>query len=139
MLGQKTLKICFEPGFLWKRFKSFERPRLQKLISELTNLRKYSNEIIIDYITRAEDLQLNLSEIDESVSEKIFVSILLKGLPRYFESFCTRVKNGQDKRLDKIKCDSVKRNERYTEKSDSVFFANEPTRFNCQEGAYCKI
>ena len=90
---------------LCKRFKSFERSRLQKLIYDLTNLRKYNNEIIVDYITRAEDMQLNLSEINESISEKMFVSILLKGLPRDFESFCTRVKNGQDKRLDEIKCD----------------------------------
>ena len=39
---------------LCQRFKSFERPRLQKLISNLTSLRKYNNESIVDYITRAE-------------------------------------------------------------------------------------
>ena len=105
---------------LCKRFKSFERPRLQKLISDLTNLRKYNNESIVDYITRAEDMQLNLSEVDESISEKMFVLILLKGLPREFESFCTLVKYGQDKTLDEIKCDlmnfeSEKRNDRNTE------------------------
>ena len=65
-----------------KRCKSFERPRLQKLISDLTNLRKYNNESIVDYIIRAEEMQLNLSEVDESISEKMFVSILLKGIPR---------------------------------------------------------
>ena len=43
---------------LCKRFKSFERPRLQKLISDFTNLRKYNNESIVDYITRAEDIML---------------------------------------------------------------------------------
>ena len=32
---------------LCKRFKKFERPRLQKLISDLTNLRKYNNESIV--------------------------------------------------------------------------------------------
>ena len=75
-----------------KRFKRFERPRLQKLISDLTNLRKYNNESTVDYITRAEEIQLNLSEVDESISEKMFVWILLKeGIPREFESFCTLV------------------------------------------------
>ena len=121
---------------LCKRFKSFERPRLQKLISDLTNLRKYNNESIVDYITRAEDMQLNLSEVNESISENMFVSILLKGLPREFESFCTLVKYGQDKTLDEIKrdlinFDSEKRNNRNTDKSESVFFTNDRTCFNC--------
>ena len=67
-------------------FKSFERRRLQKQISELTILRKYNNESIVDYIPRAEDMQSKLSEVSESISEKMSVSILLKGLPREFES-----------------------------------------------------
>ena len=123
---------------LCKRFKSFERPRLQKLISDLTNLRKYKNESPVDYVTRAEDMQLNLSEIDESVSEKMFVSILLKGFPRELESFLTLVKHGQDKTLDEIKrglinFESEKRNDRNAEKSESVFFTNDRTCFNCHK------
>ena len=61
---------------LCKRFKIFERPRLQKLIYDLINLRKSNNESIVDYITRAEGMQLNLSEVNESISEKC--------LTRYF-------------------------------------------------------
>ena len=65
-------------------------------------------------------MQLNLPEVDESISEKMFVSIHLKGLPRDFESFCTLVKHGQDKSSDKIQRDlinseSEKRNKRNTE------------------------
>ena len=105
---------------LCKRFKSFEGPRLQKLVSDLTNLRKYNNESIVDYITSAEDMHLNLSEVDESTIEKIIVSILSKGFPREFERF-------EDKTLDELKGDltnfeSEKRNDRNTEKSESVFF-----------------
>ena len=71
-------------------------------------------------------MQLNLSEVDESLSEKKFVSVLLKGLPREFESFCNLVKYGQDKTLDEIIRDlinfeSEKRNYRNTEKKESVF------------------
>ena len=56
---------------LRKKFKSFERPRLQKLISELTNLKKKSNETVIDYLNRAEEIQYNLEqEVNEGVSEK---------------------------------------------------------------------
>ena len=114
-------------------------PRLQKLISDLTNLRKYNNENIVDYITRGEDMQLNLSEVDESISEKMFVSILLKGLPRDFESFGTLVKYGQDKTLDETKRDlinfeSEKRKDRKTDKSESVFFTNDRTCFIVTRG-----
>ena len=81
-------------------------------------------------------MKLNLSEVDESISKKMFVSILLKRILREFESLCTLVKNGQDKTLDKIKRDlinfeSEKRNERKAEKSESVFFINDRTYSNC--------
>ena len=123
---------------LCKRFRSFERPSLQKLISVLIKLRKYNNESIVDYITRAEDVQLNLSRVDESKSENVFVSILLKAIPREIESFCSLLKYGQDKTLDGIKLDlinfeSERRNDRNTEISESIFFINNRTRFNCHK------
>ena len=46
---------------LCKRFKSAERPRLQ----QLTSIRKKANDSAVDYITRAEELQYNLDEVDE--------------------------------------------------------------------------
>ena len=58
---------------LRKRFKSFERPRLQKLISELTTLKKNSNETVIDYLIRAEEIQYNLEQVNEGVSEKMLI------------------------------------------------------------------
>ena len=71
---------------LRKRFKSFERPRLQKLISELTTLKKNSNETVIDYLTRAEEQVSrgtnNLEQVNEGVSEKMLISIILKGIPK---------------------------------------------------------
>ena len=83
-------------------------------------------------------MQLNLSEVDESMSERMFVSKLLKGLPREFESFCTLVKFGQDKTLDEIKRDlihfeSEKRKDRNTDKSEYVFFTNDRTCLNCHK------
>ena len=80
----------------WKalcdRFKRFERPRLQQLIEKLTSLRKDQNETIVDFITRAEDLQYNLSQVDEALSEQMIIPILLQGLPKEFETFCALVK-----------------------------------------------
>ena len=61
-------------------------------------------ESVVDYITRAEELQYNLDEIDEGLNEKMFVSIILKGLPKNFNTFCTLVKfSKDDKSLNEIK------------------------------------
>ena len=62
----------------------------------------------------------------------------MKGLPRDFESFRTLVKYGQDKTLDEIKRDLInfesdKRNDRNTDKSESVSFTNDRTYFNCHK------
>ena len=54
-----------------------------------------ANESVVDYITRAEELQYNL-DVDEGLSEKMFVSIILKGLPKEFNTFCTLVKFSKD-------------------------------------------
>ena len=101
-------------------------------------MRKNNNESLEDYFNRTEDMQLNLSEVDESISEKMSVSILLKGFPLEFESFCTLVKYGKDKTLDEYKRDfinfeSEKHNDRNTEKSESVLLTNDRTCFNCHK------
>ena len=55
---------------LTKRFRSFERPRLQRLVSELTSPIKRDNEKLIEYITRAEKLQYNSNKVNEGLCEK---------------------------------------------------------------------
>ena len=67
---------------LYKGFKNFERPQLYKLIAQLTSLRKDSSESIVDYLTRADDKQRNLTLANERISKKMFVSMILKGLPK---------------------------------------------------------
>ena len=96
----------------WKalcdRLKSFDRPRLQQLTKELTLFRKDQNEIIVDYIMRAEDLQYNLNQVDEALSKQKFISILLKGLPKDFETFCALVKFIKEtKSFDEVKRDLI--------------------------------
>ena len=59
------------------RYKSCERPRLQQLIEKLTNLKMIVYESVIDYITRAEELQRNLREVDEQVIQPMLISIIL--------------------------------------------------------------
>ena len=95
-------------GKLCERFRSYERPRLQHLIKKLTSHRKESSETVIEYITRAEDLQYNLKQIGEAVSEQMFISILLKGLPKEYKTFVTMAKFSEDRKdLEEIKRDLV--------------------------------
>ena len=86
---------------LCKRFKSPETLRLQKLISDLTNLEKNSNKYK-EYI-RVEDMQLKLLNSGSQKLKQFFVSILLKG---FLVNFCTLVEHGRDKTLDEINPDS---------------------------------
>ena len=64
---------------------------MQQLISDLISKRMKGNERVVDYITRVEELQYNLDEADEGFSEKIYISIILKGLPKELNTFCTLV------------------------------------------------
>ena len=90
------------------RSKSCERPRLQQLIEKLANLKMIANESVIDYITRAEELQSNLREVDEQVSEPMLISIILKDLTDDFDNFVTICKFSKDEQnLDSIKRDLV--------------------------------
>ena len=63
---------------------------------------------MIDYLTRAEEIQYNLEQVNEGVSEKMLISIILKGLPKQFETFSTIAKFSRDeKSLDELKRDLV--------------------------------
>ena len=93
---------------LTKRFRSFERPRLQKLVSEHTSLVEKDNKNLIEDITRAEELQNNLKQVNEGLSDKMVTSILLKGLPNEFDPFVTLAKySSGNKSLDELKRDVI--------------------------------
>ena len=63
---------------------------------------------MIDYLTRAEEIQHNLEQVNEGVSEKMLNSIILKGLPKQFEIFSTIAKFSRDEKiLDELKRDLV--------------------------------
>ena len=112
---------------LCKRFRSFCRPQLNKFISELTSLKKNSNESIVDYLTRADDINYNLTLVNEGVSEKLFISIIMEGLPREYESFTTLVKfSEEEKGLEEIKRYLINfDNENVQKKIESIFYIKE--------------
>ena len=70
-------------------FKSRELPRIHQLLNKLTNLKMYSQESMRDYLMRAEELQLNLTDVGENVSDQMLCSVVLKGLPNSFANFVT--------------------------------------------------
>ena len=131
---------------LCKRFKSAERPRLQQLISDLTSIRMKANESVVDYITRAEKLQYNLDGVYECLSEKMFVSIILKGLPKEFKTFCTFIKfSKDDKSLNEIRKDLLNfESDHWNEKEETEhsFISRTKTYFRCNKtghiAAHCK-
>ena len=70
----------------------------------------------------------------EGVSEKMFISTTLKGLPKEYESFTTLIKfSEKKKRFREIKRDLIKfDNDIARNKSESTFFYKERKCFNCQ-------
>ena len=122
---------------LCRRFKSAERPNLQQLISDLISIRMKANESVVDYITRAEEMQYNLDEVEKGLSEKILFSIFLKGLPKEFNTFCTLVKfSKDDKNLNEIKknllnFESDHRNE--MEETEHSLISRTKTCFRCNK------
>ena len=149
LLLDKQSVLCLRPyegdgaqawDVLTKRFRSFERPRLQKLVSKLTSLVQRDDDNLIEYITRAEELQFNLNQVSEGLSEKVFTSILLKGLPNEFDVFVTIAKYcSENKSLDELKRDLINFDtERRIESdrknaSESVFLAKQKGYHNCNK------
>ena len=120
-----------------KKFKCAERPRLQQLISDLTSIRMKAKESVVDYITRAEELQCNLDEVDQGLSEQFIVSIILKDLTEEYNGFCTLIKiSKEDKNLKKNKKDLLNiENDHRNEKEDfeHPFISRTRTCFRCHE------
>ena len=80
-------------------------------------------------------MQYNLTLVNEGISEKMFVSIILKGLPKEYENFATLVKYSKnEKTLEEIKRDLINfDNENVNTKTESVFFNKERKCFNCKK------
>ena len=105
------------------------------MIAQLTSLKKTSSESIVDYLTRADDMQYNLTVVNEGISEKMLISIILKGLPKEYENFTTLVNYSKDERtLGEIKRDLINfDNENVKTKTESVFLNKERKCFKCQK------
>jgi len=115
-VDRKSLKIIRSEkpngALAWQKllqhFKSSERPRLHQLFFKMTNLKLLPNESIHDYLTRAEDLQLDLENADEQISDQMLCSFVLKGLPKEYENLCTLFKfSKNEKTFEDLKLDLI--------------------------------
>ena len=77
----------------WKRlsahFSSSGMPRVMNLLEQLTSLSLKPTEEVTDYLIRVETLSSSIEVAGEKISEKLLVSIVLKGLPDSCEYFQT--------------------------------------------------
>ena len=148
-LDKKTLSLikCLKPNgtAAWRElqnyFKSKERPRIHQLLNKLTNLKLDSSESIRDYLVRAEELQLNLSEVNENVSDQMLCSVVLKGLPQQFANFVTvfkfshELKSFLDLKRDLLNFDSES-NLKGTDQGSSSHFSKDVKCFKCGKFGY---
>ena len=99
---------------------------------------KTSSESKVDYISGADDMHYNLTQVNEGISEKMFVSIIQTGLPKEYENFATLVKYSKDENnLEEIKRDLKNfDNEIVKTRTESVFFNDKRKCFNCQKAGH---
>ena len=97
-------------------------------------MKKNSNETVIDYLTRAEEIQYNLEQVNEEATEMLIL-IILKELPKQFETFSTIAKFSRDeKNLDDLKRDLVNfDSERQVIEKEHAFNSENRVCFKCHK------
>ena len=88
--GKKAMNI------LRSHYQSSGKPRIITLYTELTTLKKGSDESITDYVIRAETAFTMLKSAGEEVSESLLVAMVLKGLPEEYQPFVAIVTQSEE-------------------------------------------
>ena len=116
--GRAALKILRE------HYAGASTPRIISLYTELTSLVKKNEESVTDYVIRAETAAAALKNAGETVSDSLFIALILKGLPDSFQSFeavITQSEKKQNVTEFKVALRSFEETERSTVQSgDSV-------------------
>ena len=81
--GRKALQLLRE------HYLSKSETRVIGLYTELTSLKKTSEESLTDYILRGETAASLLKNAWEAISDNLVIAMVLKGLPSEFQSFVT--------------------------------------------------
>ena len=77
---------------LRQHYAGSSKPRIISLYTELTSLVKSSNELVTDYVIRAETAAAALNSANENVSDSLLIAMVFKGLPESFKPFVVVVK-----------------------------------------------
>ena len=88
--GKKAMEI------LRSHYQSSGKPRIITLYTELTSLKKGSDETITDYVLRAETASTMLKSAGEEVSDSLLVAMVLKGLPAEYQPFVAIVTQSEE-------------------------------------------
>jgi DNA-dependent RNA polymerase auxiliary subunit epsilon len=84
--GRKALAILRE------HYLSKGKPRVITLYTELTSLKKASEESVTDYMLRAETASTSLKSAGETISDSLLIAMIIKGLPsEQYRAFSTVV------------------------------------------------
>ena len=117
MLDDKSLALVFRDAkddgclalkILRTHYVGSSKPRIIALYTELTSLKKSSDESDTDFIIRAETAANSLKNCDEVISDGLLIAMVLKGLPDEYKQFATVI-NQKDKVLTFIEFKSALR------------------------------
>ena len=85
-------------------------------------------------MTRAEEIQYNLKQVNEGVSEKMLISIILKGLPKHLETFSTIADFSRDEKNLELKGNFMNfDSERYFIEKEHAFNNENRVCFKCHK------
>ena len=129
--GRKALKVLRE------HYQGNGKPRVIALYTKLTSLRKGENEMITDYIIRAETAATALKTAEEVICDGLLIAMVLKGLPRNYKTFST-VAIQREKQMTFSEFKTALRNYEENEKScnprdnqDNVMFSKQRFTGKC--------
>ena len=88
--GKASLKILRE------HYIGSSKPKIISLYTELTSMQLKDDENTTDYVIRAEKAVNALKNAGETISDSLIMSMLLKGLPENYKSFCTVVTQSKE-------------------------------------------
>ncbi|CAB3996099.1 myosin heavy fast skeletal muscle [Paramuricea clavata] len=83
--GRKALEV------LRQHYHGKGKPHIISPYTELTSLKKEENEPIVNYVIRAESFATALRNAEEDISDALLIAMVLKGLPREYDTFATVV------------------------------------------------
>lgn len=109
--GRKALQI------LRNHYASQGKPRIIALFTELTSLKKESDETITEYIIRAEKAVISPRKAKEIISDGPMTAMILKGLPDSYKPFAIHTTQSSEE-LNFIQFKSKLRSYEETDKFD---------------------